>query len=97
MVLGVKIILKTSLALPGTLAHRLQCRTVCNNALSETPLRLRPKLKKYSPCLKHRHGSYLRHDPPHVLIKTRLRHGNRVLVMSNIFATKAPIFMKLET
>ena len=31
---------------------------------------LRPKLKKYLPCLKLRHGSYLRHDPPRVLIKT---------------------------
>ena len=40
MVLGVKIILKTSLAVPGALAHRLQCRTVCNDALPETPLRL---------------------------------------------------------
>ena len=44
----------------------------------------RPKLKKYSPCLKLRHGSYLRHNPPRVLIKTQLRHGNRVLAMSNI-------------
>ena len=44
----------------------------------------RPKLKKCLPCLKVRHGSYLRHDPPRVLIKTRLRHGNRVLAVSNI-------------
>ena len=37
MVLGVKIIFKTSLAVPGALAHRLQCRTVCNDGLPETP------------------------------------------------------------
>ena len=50
----------------------------------QTRLLQRPKLKKNSPCLKLRHGPYLRHDPPRVLIKTRLRHGNRVLAVSNI-------------
>ena len=52
--------------------------------ITSTETHLRPKLKKYSPCLKLKHGSYLRQDPPRVLIKTRLRHGNRVLALSNI-------------